>query len=79
MRYDHLDLGLAIAACVRGEVCKRYSDANETLVFRDGDISIDRDTGKSCKLQHAGLWLDYTTKDWYIVGDDKTWLDKEIK
>jgi len=79
MRYDHLDLGMACAATARGFICGRYSDDNEQLVFNGEDIVIERKKGKHCRLQHAGLWLDWTSEDWYVIGDVKGWNNKRTK
>ena len=71
-----LDLGLAIAACVRGQECKRKSDSNELMIYDDGHILLKREIGKDCRLENSGLWLDPTAKDWYIIGNDQTWLEE---
>ena len=78
MKSTRLDLGLAIAACARGYACMRKDDPNEKMIMDNGHIVIERLKGKNCRLEHHALWLDTTSTVWYIVGDDKTWLDKEI-
>jgi hypothetical protein len=74
-----LDLGLAIAACVRGYVCKRRSDPTESMLLTEGHIMLYREHAKDCRIENSALWLDTSSTDWYIVGDDKTWIEKEIK
>jgi len=79
MKTTKLDLGLAIAACVRGYPCKRKNDSNEIMCMEKGHIILKRIVGKDCRLEHSALWLEPTSEEWYLEGtQDKTWLDKDI-
>ncbi len=79
MRYSKLDLGLAIAACARGYKCGRYSDENEQLHMVEGNIRLVKEHGKSVQFQYSTLFHDFISQDWYVIGDDKTWLERPMK
>jgi len=78
MKSANIDLGLAIAACARGLECKRRQYPDETMKLVDHQLLLVRLVGKDCRVENSALWLDITATDWYIVGDDLTWIDKGL-
>ena len=75
MRYDKLDLALAVAAVVRGERCSRRSNENEYLYFDGVNVMLGRNKGKDVQLKYADLFHDWDTKDWDIISCNKAWLE----
>lgn len=78
MRPHKLDLGLALAAASRGYIAKRYSNPNEELRMVDGAMMLLRFKGKDALFSSIKS-LDFKSLDWYVFGDDATWIDKDIE
>jgi len=78
MRTVKLDLALALAGVARGLTAKRKDDDNISIILDDGFMYVHKEKGKNCRIEHSALWLDYSDCVWYLVGDDKSWLDKEV-
>ncbi len=80
MKTTNLDLALALAGVARGYPARRKSDDNVSIVLQaDGFIWVHKDHGRDCRIEHSALWLDWDTEEWYLEGDDKTWLDSPVK
>jgi len=78
MRPHRLDLGLALAAAARGYHVGRYSNPNETLEMRKGAMYLVRAKGKDALFSSLKS-LDFCSNDWYVIGDDSTWLDRTVE
>ncbi len=76
MRTTNLTLGLAIEAATRGYLVKSKSDTNITLVVKDGYLYLHKDSGKDINLFKSSLFATTDVTDWYIVGDDRSWLNE---
>jgi len=77
MRPTRLDLGLALAAAARGYHVGRYSNPNEHLEQRAGAVYLVRKKGKDALFSSLKS-SDFNSNDWYVIGDDSTWLDKTV-
>jgi len=78
MRAQRLDLGLALAAAARGYKVGRYSNPNERLEERNGALWLVRGKGKDALVSSLKS-LDFKSYDWYVIGDDSSWLTHEIR
>lgn len=74
MRTTNLTLGLAIEAASRGYTVKSKNDTNVSLLVEDGILYLHREKGKDVNLFKSSLFVVTNVGDWYIVGDDQSWL-----
>jgi len=78
MRSTRLDLGLALAAAARGFKVRRKSDPDFVMKLHRGALKV---FNNSTDREEKGTLFKYTSltnfadDDFYVVGDDKTWLD----
>ena len=79
MRTTNLDLGLAIAAVLRGYIVRRKDNPNISLMLGYGKPIVVRDKGKNLDLSKSVMPFNWKEQIWYIAGDDASWLSKEVK
>ena len=80
MRCANLDLGLALAAAARGYKIKRKSDPEFTMKLNHGAMKVFSDAHErktpGVLFRYSNMF-NYAENDFYIVGDDQSWLDSE--
>jgi len=78
MRSTRLCLGFALAAAARGYKVRRKTDPDFTMKLHHGAIKVfnnhtDREE-KGTLFKYTNL-TDFSADDFYIVGDDRSWID----